>query len=138
MSYYATCADIVKRIKTGGPAESEKLPTFPSLPKRKLLSLYGKQAKKQKMMTSEELHQYLKIKETDVSKKVRKDAFDFSPGEITTLDNALTKLKEGYRQIQRHEATIMFFNLQYGHLLDVTLGTLCERKGKWSAKSKMG
>ena len=48
LSYYTTCADIVKRIKTRGPAESEKLPTFPSLPKRKLLSLYGKQAKKNK------------------------------------------------------------------------------------------
>ena len=69
LSYYTTCADIVKSMKTGGPAESEKLPTFPSLSKRKLLSLYGKQAKKQKMMTSEELHQYLKSKQN--SKKRR-------------------------------------------------------------------
>ncbi|CAC5386245.1 unnamed protein product [Mytilus coruscus] len=48
LSYYTTCADIVKRIHTGGPAESKKLPKFPPLPKRKLLSLYGEQAKKTK------------------------------------------------------------------------------------------
>ena len=79
-------------------------------------------------MTSEELHQYLKIKETDVSIKVRKDAFDFSPGEITTPYIAVTKLKEGYRQIQRHEATSMFFNLQYGHRLDVTFELYAKEK----------
>ena len=128
LSYYTTCSDIVKRIKTGIPSESEKLPTFPSRPKRKLSSLYGKQAKKQKLMTSEELHQYLKTKETDISKTVRKDAFDFSPVEITTPDIAVTKLKEGYRQIQRHAATSMFFNLQYGHLLDVTFELYAKEK----------
>ena len=68
------------------------------------------------------------IKETDVSIKVRKDAFDFSPGEITTPYIAVTKLKEGYRQIQRHEATSMFFNLQYGHLLDVTFELYAKEK----------
>ncbi|MEW8548707.1 MAG: hypothetical protein AB2693_34835 [Candidatus Thiodiazotropha sp.] len=128
LSYYTTCADIVQRIKTGGPAESKKLPTFPSLPKRKLLSLYGKQAKKQKMMTSEELHQYLITKEIDVSKTVRKEVFDFSPGEITTPNIAVAKLKEGYRQIQRQEATSMCFNLQYGYLLDVTFELYAKEK----------
>ena len=128
VSYYTTCANIVKNIKTVGPSESEKLPTFPSRPKRKLSSLYGKQAKKQKLMTSEELHQYLITKVTDISKKVRKDAFDFLPVAITTPEIAVTKLKEGYRQIQRHAATSMFFNLQYGHLLDVTFELYAKEK----------
>lgn len=120
LSYYTTCADIIKRIRAGGPAESEKLPKFPPLPKRKLSSLYGDQAKKRKMMTPVELHQYLMTKEIDVSKTARKEVFIFSASDITTPNVAIDKLKDGYRQIQRQEATSMYFNLQYGYLLDVT------------------
>jgi len=127
-SYYTTCVDIVNRIKSGGPTESKNLPAFPSLPKRKLSSLYGNKQKKQKMMTSEELHQYLKTKEIDVSKTVRKEVFDFSPEEIVTANIAVEKLKEGYRQIQRQEATSMCFNLQYGTLLDVTFALHTKEK----------
>ncbi|XP_063428647.1 uncharacterized protein LOC134711741 [Mytilus trossulus] len=128
LSYYTTCADIVNRIHTGGPAESKKLPKFPPLPKRKLLSLYGEQAKKRKMMTPEDLHQYLKTKEIDVTKTVRKEVFFFSASDITTPNIAVVKLLEGYRQIQRQEATSMCFNLQYGHLLDVTFELYAKEK----------
>ncbi|VDH94130.1 Hypothetical predicted protein [Mytilus galloprovincialis] len=128
LSYYTTCVNIVKRIHTEGPAESKKLPKFPSLPKRKLLSLYGEQAKKRKMMTPEELHQYLITKEIDVTKTARKEVFIFSASDITTPDIAVAKLQEGYRQIQRQEATSMCFNLQYGYLLDVTFELYAKEK----------
>jgi len=116
--YFKTCADIIKRIADAGPAESKHVPAFPSPPKRKMSSLYGDKPKKQKM-TLEELHQYLIRNQVDVSKTVRKEVFEFSPEEIKTTNFAIEKLQEGYRQIQRHDATSMCFNLQYGALLDV-------------------
>lgn len=128
-SYYTTCADIVKRISERGPAESKQLPKFPPLPKRKLISLYGEQAKRRKMrMTPNELHRYLTTKVIDITKTVRKEVFNFSASDITTPDIAVAKLLEGYRQIQRQEATSMCFNLQYGHLLDVTFELYSKQK----------
>lgn len=138
ISHYLTCADIVERIKKGGPAESKKLPAFPSLPKRKLSSLYGEPAKKQKMMAPEEFHQYLQTKEVDVSQTVRKEVFDFSPEEIVTSNIAVAKLKEGFRQIQRQEATSMCFNLQYGCLLDVTFKLYTKEKESGAQTQKWG
>jgi len=126
-SYFTTCADIVKRIADAGPAESKHLPAFPSPPKRKMSSLYGDKPKKQKM-TLEELHQYLLRNQVDVSKTVRKEVFTFSPEEILSSNFAVAKLKEGYRQIQRHAATSMCFSLQYGLLLDVTFKHYMEEK----------
>ena len=129
LSYYTTCAHIVNRMKTEGPTESKKLPAFPAPPKRKLSSLYGEQSKKQKkIMSSEELHLYLISKQIDVSQSIRKEVFIFSPEDITTPEIAVTKLKDGYRQIQRQEATTMCFNLQYGHLLDVTFELYLKEK----------
>ncbi|CAC5384334.1 unnamed protein product [Mytilus coruscus] len=128
LSYYTTCADIVKRIHTGGPAESKKLPKFPPLPKKKAVIFVWRASKKRKMMTPEELHQYLITKEIDVTKTARKEVFLFSASDITTPDIAVAKLQEGYRQIQRQEATSMCFNLQYGHLLDVTIELYAKEK----------
>lgn len=120
LEYHAQVLDVLENMRTTGPSASKKLPVFTRPPKRKLSTLYGEQAKKQKKMTPEELHQYLKTKETDVSKRVRKKVFNFSPEQILNSNIAVEKLKEGYRQIQRQEATSMCFNLQYGHLLDIT------------------
>ena len=129
ISYHNNCAEIFKKIRTGGPTESKTLPKLPPLPKRKLASLYGEPpAKKRKMMTPEELHQHLQTKEVDVSKTTRKEAFIFNPSDVSTADVAVAKLKEGYRQIQRQDATSMFFNLQYGHLLDVAFEMYAKEK----------
>ena len=136
--YYSTCVEIVKRMCAEGPTESKNIPKFPSHPKRKLLSLYGEQAKKRKMMTPEELHRYLMTKQVDVSKTVRKEVFAFSASEITSPEIAVGKLQEGYRQIQRQDATSMCFNIQYGHLLDVTFELFQKQKESGQQAQKMG
>ena len=116
--YHNSFADVLNRMVNEGPSASNKLPAFFQPPKRKLASLYGEQAKKRKSMTPEELHKYLQTKEVDVSLQVRKEVFVFGAEDITSSTAAIIKLKDGYKQLQRQEATTMCFNLQYGWLLE--------------------
>ncbi|CAC5362454.1 unnamed protein product [Mytilus coruscus] len=109
LSYYTTCADIVKRIHTGGPAESKKLPKFPPLPKRKLLSLYGEQAKKRKMMTPEELHHETTIddiEEPDATKYINllkdKIVIDQFPLKIKIIITSEFKTPIAFDRIESH------------------------------------
>ena len=83
--------------------------------------MYGKTKKTKTTKTPDELHSYLVSKRVDVSIKVRREVFFFNPEDITSTETAIGKLKEGYRQMQRREATSMGFNLQYGAVLERTL-----------------
>jgi hypothetical protein len=130
LNYHAKFYAVLEEMITTGPSSCKKLPDFCPPPKRKLSDLYGQQTKKTKdeEMSPEKLHQYLKSKEINVRQKVRKEVFDFSLEEIPNATTAVTKLKEGYRQIQRQEATSMCFNLQYGRLLDITFELYAKEK----------
>ena len=106
----------LENIQKQGP--TGKLPKLPTRPKRKLANLYGGKTKKAKTtMTPGELHEYLMSKIVDIRMKVRKEVF-FEQN-ITSLKSAIEKLREGYRQITRQEATSMAFNLNYGCLLEL-------------------
>ena len=107
-------------MKHEGPSACKKIPKFPSQPKRKLNELYKtKEKKAKKTRTPEELHEFLKANEMDTQVKVRKEAFFFKLEEINSSNAAIEKLKEGYRQIQRHQATGLFFYVTYGNLLQI-------------------
>ena len=134
--YHNNFADVLKRMSGEEPSASNKLPAFPSTPKRKLTTLYGEQVKKRKSMTSEELHNYVKTKQVDVSIQVRKEVFAFGAEEITSSTAAINKLKEGYRQLQRQEATTMCFNLQYGWLLEKAFWLFAQEKESGHHKDK--
>jgi hypothetical protein len=60
---------------------------------------------------------------TDITKTVRKEVFFFTLNHVKTWDIAVKKLEEGFRQIERHEATSMFFNIQFGMLLETAFQT---------------
>ena len=110
---------VLNKMKADGPSQSEKLPKFPTQPKRKLSDLYGQKTKKAKtVMLPNELHEYLKSKMVNVGLKVRKEVFFFNLDDITSSATAIEKLFEGYKQMKKQEATSMGFNLQYGCVLE--------------------
>jgi len=129
LDYHAKFHAVLEEMITTGPSSCKKLPDFCPPPKRKLSALYGPKPKRAKTRTPEDLHKYLKSKLVDASIMVRKDVFAFSIPDITTTDAAVPKLTEGFKQIQRQEATSMIFNLQYGVLLEKTF-TLFEKENK--------
>lgn len=119
MNYYQFCLSTLTEMKTKGPDPKKKLPKLAAKPKRSLSEIYQSKTKKRKQtMTPHELHEYLKSKIVDVEKKVRKEIFFFTLSDITSWEIAEKKLVEGYTHIRRHEATSMFFNIQYGMLLE--------------------
>ena len=118
ISYHEEYLRVLQKMKTEGPSANQKLPKLPSQPKRKLNELYKtKEKKAKKTRTPEELHEFLKANEVDTLVKVRKEAFFVNLHEINSSNAAIEKLKEGYRQIQRHQATGLFFYVTYGSLL---------------------
>ena len=127
----------LNKLKNDGPNQSGKLPKLPTQPKRKLKELYDETGKKTKRTrTPLELHEYLKSNEISTSMKVRKEVFFFKLEEITSAQTSVSKLMEGYRQIQRQNSTSLFFFIQYGGLLEVAF-SFFEAEKKAGTQSEM-
>ena len=55
----------------------------------------------------------------DINKKINREVFFFDSTKIANSEEAMKKLKEGYKHIQRQNAQTIFFFLQYGKLLNL-------------------
>ena len=137
INYHKQILSTLNEMKESGPSDQKKLPKLPSAPKRKLKDLYETKGKKtKKTRTPEDLHEYLKSKIVDPRLKVRREVFFFKLDEIQTPTDAILKLKEGYKQIERRQATSIFFYVQYGSLLDATFNVFKAENSKKHGKDK--
>jgi len=119
LNFYKRCFDVVNLMKTQGPDPKKKIPKLPAKPQRSLNEVYQPKTKNQKQTRSQqELHDYLISKMIDIKMKIRREVFFFKREEIVSWEFAQKKITEGYRQIKRQNATSMFFNIQYGMLLE--------------------
>ena len=114
-AYHTNMVTFLNQMSVTGPPEK-----FPTQPKSKLKDLIMKKKTKTRKRTPEELHAYLQRNIVNVNKKFNKDVFNFSVEEIKTPAEAMVKLREGYKHIQRQNAQTLLFFIQYGKLLNAT------------------
>ena len=135
-TYYMQMLNFLNEVEMNGPPSK-----LPSKPKTKLQHLLRKKEKAQKKTkTAEELHQYLMSQCIDVTRKINREVFFFDPTKIANSEEAMKKLKEGYKHIQRQNAQSLFFFIQYGILLNLCFDVFKKEKdqgivtgtfGKW-------
>ena len=94
---------------------------LPKPPKRKLENLFkeksGKAKKSKKEMTMEELHNYLCANRVDINKVIKREIFDVN--NILSVEDAVKRLQQGYKHLQREHAQSMLFNIRFGQLLRI-------------------
>ncbi|CAC5387930.1 unnamed protein product [Mytilus coruscus] len=109
LSYYTTCADIVKRIHTGGPAESKKLPKFPPLPKKKAVIFVWRAKKKTKDDDTGRTSPVLDNKRDRCNQNCKKRSLSLF--DITTPDIAVAKLKKDIDKFKDKRLLACFFSI---------------------------
>ena len=135
-TYYMQMLTFLNEVEMNGPPSK-----LPSKPKTKLQHLLRKKEKAQKKTkTAEELHQYLMSQRIDVTRKINREVFFFDPTKIVNSGEAMKRLQEGYKHIQRQNAQSLFFFIQYGKLLNLCFDVFKKEKeqgiqsgtfGKW-------
>ncbi|VDI77537.1 Hypothetical predicted protein [Mytilus galloprovincialis] len=115
--------------------------TFPRKPKSNLKQvIMTKKTKGVQKRSHEQLHEYLVENFIETKKTIDRDVFLFKLEDITTEEQALEKLKDGFKHLKRQNAQTLFFFIQYGMLLNAVYKKIFELRiqgiititwGKW-------
>ena len=113
-AFHMNMTTFLNKVVMEGPPK-----TFPRKPKSNLKQvIMMKKTKGVQKRSHEQLHEYLVENFVDTKKTIKRDVFLFRLDEITTEEQALVKLKDGFKYIKRHDAQTLFFYIQYGMLLN--------------------
>ena len=109
--YHQKMVAIINHVKTAGPVK--KLPTPP---KRKLKDMFneklGKKKKRDTVMTPQGFHTYLQQHLADMRFEISRKKFNFENPK--NIDEAVEKLKDAYRHLNRQNAQSMMMNILFG------------------------
>ena len=135
-AFHMNMTTFLNKVVMEGPTK-----TFPRKPKSNLKQvIMTKKTKGVQKRSHEQLHAYLVENFIETKKTIDRDVFLFTLEDITTEEQALEKLKDGFKHLKRQNAQTLFFFIQYGMLLNAVYKKIFELRiqgiititwGKW-------
>lgn len=135
-AFHTNMTTFLNKVVMEGPTK-----TFPRKPKSNLKQvIMTKKTKGVQKRSHEQLHEYLVENFIETKKTIDRDVFLFKLEDITTEEQALEKLKDGFKHLKRQNAQTLFFFIQYGMLLNAVYKKIFELRiqgiititwGKW-------